>query len=253
MGGRRRLRRHRLREGRRRDEYGRHRARDDQPAGGPQRLPPDDRHRDDPGHRRRPRRPVDRRVRADGRWRQGVLLRWRPADPRRPRLPRDGGRPGDRDAAAQRARLPDAHPQDAQAGDRGRQRVGRRRRARAPRRLRPDDRERQRAVYADRPEGRELRRRLRDGPPRPDRRAEKGPRDLVPLPALRRATGARHGARQHGRAARRAGARDGPVVPRDPRQLEHRHPHDQGRRQRRRGRRCRAFRSWRATRPCCST
>ena len=47
--------------------------------------------------------------------------------------------------------------------------------------------------------------------PRAHRRPQEGARDLVPVPPVRRAGGARHGPRQHGRPARRARGRDGPV------------------------------------------
>ena len=61
--------------------------------------------------------------------------------------------------------------------------------------LRPDDRRRQRALRPDRPAGRLVRRRLRR---RRCSRAQIGPEaregDLVPLPPVRRAAGARHGA-----------------------------------------------------------
>ena len=48
-------------------------------------------------------------------------------------------------------------------------------------------------------------------------RAEEGARDLVPVPAVRRAAGARHGAGEHRRAARGARGGDGGVVPPDAR------------------------------------
>ena len=49
------------------------------------------------------------------------------------------------------------------------------------------DRGRQRALRPDRPAGRLVRRRLRFGPARPFGRPEEGARDLVPVPAVRRA------------------------------------------------------------------
>ena len=82
-----------------------------------------------------------------------------------------------------------------------------RRRPRAARRVRPHHRGRQRALRPDRPERRVVRRRLRVGPARAQRRAEEGARDLVPLRPVRRAGGARHGPRQQGRAPRRRSKR----------------------------------------------
>ena len=70
-----------------------------------------------------------------------------------------------------------------EAGRRDGRRLRDRRRPRAPRRLRPHDRRRQRPLRSDRAEGRVVRRRLRLGPPRPHRRPEEGPRDLVPVRA----------------------------------------------------------------------
>ena len=51
------------------------------------------------------------------------------------------------------------------------------------------------------------------------RRPEEGEGDLVPVPPVRRAAGARDGAREHRRAARPARGGDGAVVPRDARAL----------------------------------
>ena len=59
----------------------------------------------------------------------------------------------------------------------------------------------------DRAAGRQLRRRLRRRPAGARRRRPQGEGDLVSVPALRRRRGARDGARQRGRAARRARAR----------------------------------------------
>ncbi len=202
-----RLRRHPLR-----DLGRRHREDHDQPARGPQRVPAADRRRDDPRVRRRPRRRLGRRRDPHRRRRRGVLLRRRPARPRQGRLRRRRWHP-----APQRPRSADAHPLPAQAGRRDGRRLRDRRRPRAPPGLRPDDRRRQRAVRPDRAAGRQLRRRVRQLVPRPDRRPEEGARDLVPVPPVRRQGGARHGPRQHGRAARRARGDDDPVVPRDAR------------------------------------
>ena len=58
-------------------------------------------------------------------------------------------------------------------------------------------------VRPDRAAGRQLRRRLRLEPARPQRRRQEGEGDLVPLPSLRRRGGARDGPRQHRGAARR--------------------------------------------------
>ena len=109
---------------------------------------------------------------------------------------------------AQRARPADPDPPPAQAGRRDGRRLRDRRRPRAARRLRPHDRRRQRPLRPDRAEGRQLRRRLRRRLPGAHRRPEEGARDLVPVPPVRRPAGARHGPRQHGRAARRARGRD---------------------------------------------
>ncbi len=88
-----------------------------------------------------------------------------------------------------------------EAGDRDGRRLRDRRRPRAAHDLRPDDRRRQRALRPDRPEGRQLRRRLRRVVHGAHRRPEEGARDLVPVPAVRRAAGAGDGAGQRGRAA----------------------------------------------------
>ena len=91
------------------------------------------------GPRRRRRHPHRRR-------RRGLLLGRRPAHPRRGGLRRRRRR-----AAAERARpaAPDPHP--AEAGDRDGRGLRDRRRARAARGLRPDDRGRQRRLRSDRP------------------------------------------------------------------------------------------------------
>ena len=127
---------------------------------------------------------------------RGLLLGRRPADPRRRRLRRpEGHRP------PQRARPADPDPPPAQAGRGHGRGLRHRRRPRAARRLRPDHRRRQRPLRPDRPARRQLRRRLRRRPAGPHRRPEEGARDLVPVRAVRRAAGARHGPGQQGRAA----------------------------------------------------
>ena len=101
----------------------------------------------------------------------------------------------------------DAPP--AQAGRRDGGRLRDRRRAHPAPRLRPHDRRRQRALRADRPARGLVRRRLRRLAAGQHGRPEEGEGDLVPVPPVRRAAGARHGAGQHGRAARRARGGDG--------------------------------------------
>ena len=189
-----------------------HREDHDQPPRGAQRVPPADRRRDDPRVRRRARRRDGRRRHPHRRRHRRVLLGRRPARARQRRLRRRRRRP-----APQRARPADAHPLPAQAGRRDGRGLRDRRRPRAAPRLRSDDRRRQRALRPDRPAGRQLRRRLRQLVPGAHRRPEEGARDLVPVPPVRRAGGARHGPRQHGRAARRARGDDAAVVPRDAR------------------------------------
>ena len=112
----------------------------------------------------------------------------------------------------------DAAAAQADRGD-GR-RLRHRRRPRAARLLRPDDRRRQRALRPDRPAGRA---RSTAASARSLLAAQIGPEarqgDLVPLPPVRRAAGARHGARQRGRPARAARGGDRRVVPRDARPL----------------------------------
>ena len=100
-----------------------------------------------------------------------------------------------------------ADPPHAEAGRRDGRRLRDRRRPRAARRLRPDDRRRERPLRPDRPARRLVRRRLRrEHPRRPDRpEAREG--DLVPVPPVRRAPGARLGPRQRRRAARASSSR----------------------------------------------
>ena len=131
-----------------------------------------------------------------------VLLRRRPAHPRRRRLHRRRrrgrrgiGRLNVLDLQIQIRRLP--KPVVAMVGG-----LRHRRWPRAPPRLRPHDRRRQRPLRPDRAEGRQLRRRLRFGPAGAHDRREAGQGDLVPLPAVRRRAGARLGPRQRRRAPR---------------------------------------------------
>ena len=100
-----------------------------------------------------------------------------------------------------------------EAGDRDGGRLRDRRRPRAARRLRPDHRRRQRPLRPDRPQGRQLRRRVRRRAAGAHGRAEEGSRDLVPVRAVRRPGGAGHGPGQQGRAAGRARGGNGRLVP----------------------------------------
>ncbi|CAA9384686.1 MAG: Naphthoate synthase, partial [uncultured Nocardioidaceae bacterium] len=189
-----RLRGHPLRDHRRRD-----REDHDQPAGGPQRLPAADADRGLRSADGRPGGRVGRRHHPDRRGRTRVLLRRRPAGPRGQRLQdrreRDGPVPRHRPARAD-APLPEADRRDGG-------RLGHRRRARPAPGLRPHDRRGQRPLRPGRPEGRLVRRRVRREHPLRPGGAEEGQGDLVPLPPVRRAAGARHGARQHRGAAGR--------------------------------------------------
>ena len=149
------------------------------------------------------------------RGRRGLLLGRRPAHSRRRRLHRRRrGRPAGR-RPARRGRPPRPDPAPAEARGRDGRRLRRRRRAHPAPGLRHDDRRRERRVRPNRPAGRQLRRRLRREPARPQRRRQEGQGVLVPLPPLRRGGGAGDGARQRRRSARRARARDGRLVPRD--------------------------------------
>ena len=159
------LHRHLLRDGRG------HRQDHDLPARGPQRLPAPDPVRAPRRLRGRPRRSGDRRDRPHRPGRRSVLLGRRPAGARRRRLPRRA-----RHRAAQRARSPGADPPVPEAGRRDGRGLRDRRRPRAAHRVRPHDRGRQRALRPDRPAGRLVRRRLRLGPARAQRRAEEGAR-----------------------------------------------------------------------------
>ena len=86
-----------------------------------------------------------------------------------------------------------------------------------------------------------------------DRRAEEGARDLVPVPPVRRAAGARHGAGQHGRSAGRAGGRDGALVRRDAGQVAAGAADAQGRAERGHRRRGRHAAVRRRRDACCTT
>lgn len=211
-------------------------ARRVRPPRGAQRIPSAHRRRALPRARPRPDELRRRRGAADrqrpvaqGR-RLGVLLRRRPAHPRPLRLPvrrrrdrRDRRSGAGRPAAHPRGAAP--HPVHAQAGDLSRQRLGRRRRALAARRLRPDARlPRARPVQADRRRRGQLRRRLRIGVSGPTDRAEVRPRDLLPGPALHRRADARDGRSQRGRRPCRAGKRCAAMGFGDQRQIAAGHP-----------------------------
>ena len=179
----------------------------------------------------------DTRRRRDRPHRRGparVLLGRRPARARRRRLHAED------DAAAKRGvgrfHVTDLHVQmrrTAQADRGDGRRLRDRRRPRAAHRLRPHDRRRQRALRPDRAAGRQLRRRLRRRPAGRPVGPEEGEGDLVPLPPVRRAAGARDGPREHGRAARGARGGDRALVPRDARALALRAAAAQGELQRR--------------------
>ena len=109
------------------------------------------------------------------------LLGRRPAHSRRRRVRRRR-----RHRAAQRARPPGPDPPVAEARRRDGCRIRDRRWPRAPRRGRPHDRGRQRDLRSDRTAGRLVRRRLRQWAARALGRPEEDPRDLVPLPSVRR-------------------------------------------------------------------
>ena len=134
----------------------------DQPPGGAQRVPPADARRASRRLRARARgRPDGRRDRPHRRGRHGVLLRRRPARPRRRRLhrrrrrrPQGIGRSTSLDLQIQIRRLP--KPVVAMVAGYA---IGGGHVLHVV--LRPDDRRRQRALRPDRPEGRLVRRRLR--------------------------------------------------------------------------------------------
>src|SRR5918992_1794664 len=214
----RRLRGHPLRTG------GRDRQDHHRPPRGPQRLPARDPDRDVRRARARARGHGGGRDRPHRGGSARVLLRRRPARARRHRL-RGRRRPG---RAIPRDRPARADAPHAQADRRHGRRLCDRRRARAARGLRPHDRRRQRPLWPDRPEGGELRRRLRRQPARRPGRAEEGQGDLVPVPPVRRRGGARDGPGEHGRPARATRGGDRGVVPRDARALPLRAPAPEG-------------------------
>ena len=201
LAGGRRVRGHPLRD------RGRDREDHDRPARGAQRLPAADDGRALRRARARARGHRRRRDRADRRGPARVLLRRRPARARRLRL---HGRRRAAKASVGRFHVTDLHVQMR----------------RLPKpivamvagyaiggghvlhvRLRPHDRRRQRPLRPDRPEGRQLRRRLRRQPAGRPGRPEEGEGDLVPLPPVRRPAGARHGPGQHRRPARASSRR----------------------------------------------
>ena len=139
-----------------------------------------------------------------------------------------------------------------QAGDRAGRGLRDRRRPRAAPGLRSHHRGRQRALRPDRPEGGQLRRRLRLVVPGARGRPEEGARDLVPVPPVRRGRGARDGAREHRRAAGRPRSDRGRVAP-DPERAPARDPLPQERVQRRLRRPGRACRAGRRRDPALST
>ena len=226
----------------------RHRPDHHRPPARPQRLPARDRGR---AHRCLPpcaRRQLHRRRAADRRGRRGLLLGRRHDRQGRGRLYRQR-----RHRPAQRPRPATAHPLAAHRRHRTGQRLRHRRRPRAPRRLRPDHRLGERRLRPDRPEGGQLRRRLRGHPAGAHRGPQEGARDVVPLPPVHGPGGAGHGARQCRRAARATPRRGRRLGRRDPGQEPDRHPDAEALLQRRHGRPGRASRSWPATRRCCST
>ncbi len=106
-----------------------------------------------------------------------------------------------RRGALSRHRPAHTDPAPAQAGRGDGRRVRDRRRPCAAPRMRPDDRGGQRPLRPGRAEGRIIRRGLRGGPAREPRRAQEGKGDLVPVPAVLGAGGARDGHGQHRRPA----------------------------------------------------
>ena len=110
--------------------------------------------------------------------------------------------------APERARPAAADPRGAQAGHRHGQRLRHRRRSRAAHPVRPVHCRGNGEVRPDGSEGGQLRRRLRRGLPGGHGRPEEGARDLVPVPSVHGAGGARHGHGQQGGALRAAGGGD---------------------------------------------
>ena len=117
-----------------------------------------------------PGRPVGRRGRSSPARDPTRSARVATSDPGGRRLSRGRRRrpPGHR--APQRARPPDPDPPAAQAGGGDGGRLRHRRRPRAPPGVRPHHRRRQRPLRPDRPQGRQLRRRVRGEPAGPHRR-----------------------------------------------------------------------------------
>ena len=161
---------------------------------------------------------------------------------------------GRRGRALPRHRPAHPDPPAAQAGRRDGRGLRHRRRPRAAPRLRPDDRRRQRALRADRAEGRLVRRRLRRRPAGPPRRAQEGQGDLVPVPPVRRrARRSRWAWSNTVVPLERLEEETVALVPRDARALAVRPAPAEGELQRRRGRAQRASSSSRTTPTSCST
>ena len=141
------------------------------------------------------------------------------------------GRPLPRDRPARA----DAPPAQAGRGDGGRLRD--RRRPRAARGLRPHDRRRQRPLRPDRAAGWAASTAASAPACSPSRSGQKKAKEIWFLCRQYDARrGARHGAREHRRAARGARGGDGALVPRDARALAVRAAAAEGELQRRRGR-----------------
>ena len=156
----------------------------DRPAGGPQRVPAADDRGDLKRTGGRARGHGDRRDRADGRGRAGVLLGRGPAGARRLGVSRRGrgGQGGDRQVSRDRSARADPAAAEAGRGDgRG---VCDRRRARAAPGVRPDDRRGQREVRPGGAEGGLVRRGLRRGPAGEPGGPEEGQGDLVSVPTV---------------------------------------------------------------------
>jgi hypothetical protein len=103
------------------------------------------------------------------------------------------------------------------------------------------------------PDRRQLRRRARRRAAGAHHRHEEGQGDLVPVPPVRRRTGAGNGAGQHCRAAGQARGRDGGMVPPHARAVADRAAHAQGRRSMPTPTGWRGSRNSPATPPPCST
>jgi hypothetical protein len=213
LGALRRLDRHPLRDGRG------HRQDHHQPSRGAQRLPAADGVRAFEGVHPGPGRPRDRRRHPHRGGAARLLLGRRPEGPGRRRLPRRRRRGPEGDRAAQRPGAPGPDPPLPQARRRHGGRLRHRRRPRPARGVRPHHRRRQRPLRPDRPAGRLVRRRVRRRPAGPGGGPEEGPRDLVPVPPVRRPPGPRDGPGERRRPSRRPRGGDRPVVPRDARPL----------------------------------